>query len=178
MRPKTVVITPDFVDDAFAAEVVGLVPKKPNIGSDRNQFIRFGSAVPYKKGHVSDTIPSLFDRFRNSITFDSVVINEYYPDQWIAYHIDKIEGGPCIYIISLLSDAEMTFKFAKKPTCEEEKIIHSFSLPKNSLTMIKDDLRINWKHALRAKELRYSVVFRDSRQSHWADKNIKNEDYD
>lgn len=174
MLPDKLTIIKDFVSDDFAAEVIKLMPKKASIGKDRNQFIRFGSSVPYKKGHVSDTIPTIFDQFRDSIVFDSVVINEYYPGQWIAYHIDKIEGGPSVHIISLLSDAEMTFKFAKKGNPE----IHTVLLPKNSLSILEGDLRLNWKHALKATELRYSVVFRDSRQSNWLTNATLNEDYD
>jgi len=98
----------------------------------------------------------LFDRFREDIEFDSVTINEYMPGQRIDWHIDNLMAGPVIYVVSLLSDANLDFRYGG--TTE------SYLLPRYSLVKFGGDKRYKWEHSVIVKEKRYSIVFRNSKK--------------
>lgn len=149
-------IIPNYVDESFEQELLSIVPKKMQGGRMRNQVIRYGSSIPYPDRIVSSQIPEMFERFRDDIEFDSVTINEYMPGQEIWWHIDGLDGGPIIYVISLLSDADLLFK--------KDSEVLTFHVPRFSLTKFSDELRYEWKHYLKAENKRYSIVFRDSKK--------------
>lgn len=162
MNPGKIEIIKDFVDEEFEKAVISLMPEVQVSGKDRNQIRRYGSKIPYARGVVSPNIPDIFDRFREYFDFDSVTINEYYPKQWISYHIDKYTGGSVIRVISLLSDSDISFKLADPKSDPEKETVLKFNMPRFSLTSISDELRVKWMHSVAAKEQRYSVVFRNS----------------
>lgn len=156
MERTDIRIIENYVDSSFEEEVLKLVPKLPQITKDRNQILRWGNSVPYKDNIISEEIPKIFDRFRDDIVFDSVTINEYYPNQTIDWHIDRPAWLKSVHIISLLSDANLKFR---KGTSNI-----SYHIPRYSLTEFWGDLRYYWQHSLTAKEKRYSIVFRDSKK--------------
>lgn len=148
-------IIENYVDDNFFSKLIELIPTKEKISVHRNQILRYGSNVPYDHNIISEEIPDIFLDFKKDFDFDSVTINEYYPNQYIDWHIDQPKYGQPIIILSLLSDAVLEFRKDK------EKL--SFNIPKNSLTTIKDELRNEWEHSLRATKKRYSIIFRNSK---------------
>lgn len=149
-------ITNDYVDEEFENKIKLLVPELPKSRRERNQILRWGSSSPYKDSIVSSEIPEVFDRFIDVIDFDSVTVNEYYPGQTIDWHIDQPLWLKSVYIISLLSDADLKFK--------KDNEVVSFHLPRYSLVEFSGDLRYKWKHSLTATSKRYSVVFRSSKK--------------
>lgn len=130
-------------------------------GGVRSSIKRYGSSSPYKNQIVSTTIPDYLDNISTRIANEgllqtkpnSVSINTYYPGNAIAPHIDSLESGPIISILSLLSDATMVFT--------QDKEMFSVIVPRRSLLQLKDSIRYNWQHSiLPVSSKRYSVVFR------------------
>ena len=149
-----ITITPNFVDGAFEQEVLKLVPYVPQRGEHRNQVLRYGEHNEAYHKMVSDKIPDVFLPLKDKLSFDSVTINEYYPNQSIPWHIDFKDIGKTISIISLLSDADIHFLYGKEK--------QTYRLPRFSFVQFSGDLRYKWKHRVVARDKRYSVVFRDS----------------
>jgi hypothetical protein len=145
----------NYISFEQQCEILKLVPNKQKSGDERNQILRWGSAVPYTSGIISSEIPEVFNQLNCPIEFDSVGINEYHSGQELDYHFDLPACGPEIAILSLLNEAQFFFK--KKET------EFSFTLEPLSLCILKDELRWVWLHAVKAKSLRYSVVFRNSK---------------
>ena len=76
---------------------------------------------------------------------DQFIINEYLPGQGISAHIDCIPCfGNTIYSLSLGSGCNMVFTDPKT----NQKI--SYYLPQRSLLVLKDELRYEWKHEIKA----------------------------
>lgn len=129
----------------------------------RNSIKRYGSREPYFDNIVSSTIPphfsALCDRLlaQNFVEVrpDSVTVNEYYAGQIIKAHIDHIEAGPVITILSLASPAIMKFARGDKT--------FTVNLSPRSLTQMRGPIRYSWTHEIEpVPALRYSLVFRDS----------------
>lgn len=162
---KTIKIIENYISDKLEEEILSLIPNKPASGINRNQVIRYGSREPYNSHIKSETIPPIFKQF-TEFEFDSVTINEYFENQNIPYHIDKIGGGPDIVILNLLGGATIEFKKSqgrdsriRRPTDDYV----SFYMPRKSLVIISDELRYDWSHSVTATEKRYSIVFRNSK---------------
>ena len=155
MAPNKITIEPNFVDEEFEREVLNLVPTKSRNSILRNQVLRYGADKPYHDKIVSEKIPEIFEQFRNFFDFDSVTINEYFKGQHIGWHIDSMEGGVEVVIISLLSEAKLDFR-------EGEKTL-SFNIPRYSLTRFSEEIRTDWEHNTMAAERRISIVFRNSK---------------
>lgn len=76
---------------------------------------------------------------------DQFIINEYLPGQGISAHIDCVPCfGNTIFSLSLGSGCNMVFTDPKT----KEKI--SYYLPQRSLLVLKDELRYEWKHEIKA----------------------------
>lgn len=157
MQPEKIQIIEDYVDEEFVNKFLERFPIKEKRGRSRNTVRRFGSPIPYPGEIRSKNIPEMFDIFRKDITFDSVTINEYHKGQIIGWHVDDVKGGPEIYVLALLSDANLDFRLVAD---KKQKV--SYRVPKNSLTIISGALRYDWEHYLEAEDTRYSVVFRNS----------------
>ena len=83
----------------------------------------------------------------------SITINVYDKGYSISPHIDRIEYGPVVTILSILSDAELVLLNNSK------KI--NISLPPRSVIQLKGEYRNIWKHSiLPVKAKRISIVFR------------------
>ena len=146
-------IIENFVDQNFEDEIIKMIPEKISKTKDRNQVIRYGTRRPYPSDIKSDIIPDLFLSIKD-IKFDSVTINEYKAGQKIDWHIDRVDAGNDIYIISLLSTAVLKFR--------KDNEVKEFPLPRYSLAIMSDELRYEWEHGLFAPLDRISVVFRNS----------------
>lgn len=158
------ILIPDFLTEDDEANIVSNIPESKihKRSSQRNSIKRFGSNVPYKNQIESNTIPDFLDQIAQKIVDaglltikpNSVSINEYLTGNAIEPHIDSIESGPIITIVSLLSDATMVLANGKEK--------HEIIVPKQSILQLKDDIRYKWTHAiLPVKNKRYSIVFRN-----------------
>lgn len=160
---KGLVLCPDFLTVSEELDIESHIPKSPKLNQHtRNSIKRYGSDIPYKNQIESTTIPEYLDNLSNKIVEygflslkpNSISINEYLTGNAIAPHIDSLESGPIITIVSLLSDAMMEFSIAD--------IKHTILVPARSLIQLKDEIRFKWKHAiLPVKFKRYSIVFRN-----------------
>jgi alkylated DNA repair dioxygenase AlkB len=130
----------------------------------RNSIRRFGSHIPYKSHIISNEIPEYFyfllERIVSSNLLenkpDSISVNEYFEGQQILPHIDSKSSGSIISILSLKSDAVMSFTKNK----EKEILV---DVPAKSMIQLKNEIRYDWNHAIKpVKDLRYSIVFRCS----------------
>lgn len=160
---KGLVLVNNFLDEQEELRVLSNIPETPIINKQtRNSIRRYGSKIPYKNQIESDTIPDYLDKLCDKI-FDagylttkpnSVSINEYLSGNSISPHIDSLESGKIITILSLLSEATMVFSM--------NNIKHSVNILPRSLIQLKDEIRYKWKHAiLPVKHKRYSIVFRN-----------------
>lgn len=155
MKPELTYIE-DFISEKDEKEILKLVSRKDKNGTDRNQIIRYGSRIPYGPHTVSETIPDIFHTLNIPHPFDSVTINEYYEGQSIDYHFDSPRGGDIISVISLLGKGDLLFKNNKNHVLK-------YNLKPRSLSIMKDELRWEYQHSAIAHEMRYSIVFRDSK---------------
>lgn len=160
---KGLVVIDQFLTEQEENEVLENILPTPSINKHtRNSIKRYGSKEPYKNQIESTTIPDYLERLCVKIVNrgfldikpNSVSINEYLTGNSIAPHIDSLESGKVISIISLLSDAEMVFSFGN--------IQDTIQIPRRSLIQLKDEIRYKWKHSiLPVKSKRYSIVFRN-----------------
>jgi alkylated DNA repair dioxygenase AlkB len=155
-------ITPEE-EAALIPHVKAAAPDKQRKVPVRNSIRRYGSREPYFDNLVSEVIPEYFFRlcrrlFEHKLVDalpDSVTVNEYYAGQTITPHIDHVDAGPVITILSLASPATMRFSLSGQNFDVE--------LPARSLVQMRNQIRYNWQHEiLPVPDLRYSLVFRDS----------------
>jgi alkylated DNA repair dioxygenase AlkB len=68
-------------------------------------------------------------------------------------HIDRVDAGPVITVLSLLSDAKLILTYGTK-----REVI---TLPSRSVIQLKGIYRTHWKHSIeRLEHKRISIVFR------------------
>lgn len=157
----------DFItaeeEQALLAQIRGDNPTQKRKVTLRNTIQRYGSREPYFDNIVSSTIPAylgvLCDRLVDtgllSERADSVTINEYYEGQTISPHIDHVNAGPVITILSLGAPAIMVFA--------KDKERFEVELPPRSITQMRKQIRYGWTHEIKpVPALRYSLVFRNS----------------
>lgn len=160
---KGLVLVENFLTHQEELDILSHIPETISVNKHtRNSIRRYGSKMPYKNQIESEVIPDYLDRLSQKI-FDtgylvvkpnSVSINEYLTGNAIAPHIDSIESGSIISIISLLSEATMCFSLNNKE--------YTVVIQPRSLIQLKDEIRYKWKHAiLPVKNKRYSIVFRN-----------------
>ena len=95
----------------------------------------------------------LIDKKILNVLPEDVSINIYYPGNKMVPHIDKIDAGPVITILSLLSDANLILSYSSK----KEIVL----LPSRSVIQLKDKYRTHWKHSIeKVNDKRISIVFR------------------
>jgi len=95
----------------------------------------------------------LIDKKILDVLPEDVSINIYYPGNKMLPHIDKIDAGPVITILSLLSDANLILTYGSK----KEIVL----LPSRSVIQLKDKYRTHWKHSIeKVNDKRISIVFR------------------
>lgn len=160
---KGLVLVENFLTHQEELNILSHIPETMPIHKHtRNSIRRYGSKTPYRNQIESETIPDYLDLLCQKI-FDtgylvvrpnSVSINEYLIGNAIAPHIDSMESGSIISIISLLSEATMCFSLNN----EEYTVL----IQPRSLIQLKDEIRYKWKHSiLPVKNKRYSIVFRN-----------------
>jgi len=145
-------------------EEIDLLDKLSNeqgIKTNSRTLIRYGNSVygNDKLDPIPEYLLDLSNKLINRKVLDAlpkdITINTYYPGDSIPAHIDKIEAGPVITILSLLSDATLILTYGSK----KEKIL----LPSRSVIQLKGVYRTHWKHSIeKLKDKRISIVFRQT----------------
>jgi alkylated DNA repair dioxygenase AlkB len=160
-------LLPEFISANEEAELLAQInkvaPSRQKKVPMRNSIRRYGSSEPYFDNVVSPTIPDHFLSLCQRLVEqklvaampDSVTVNEYYAGQVIKAHVDRINAGPVITILSLGSPAVMEFARGDQQ--------FSVKLFPRGLVQLRNEIRYDWTHAIApVPGLRYSLVFRDS----------------
>lgn len=149
-----ITIIKNFITEKQESEILNIIPKPiKNETNERNNVYRYGNSKPYINGHISNDIPKVFKTLGIE-GFDSVTINEYFPNQKLNFHVDSEFAGEQIVVLSLLGEADIDFEN------KTNKEIKNYLIERRSLYVFEGDMRWNWRHRAISKNLRYSVVFR------------------
>ncbi len=142
-------------------ELLNALVEAENKGTEINNrlALRYGKSIysstelePIPK-YLLDLCYKLIDKKILNALPEDVSINIYYPGNKMLPHIDKIDAGPVITILSLLSDTNLILSYGSK-----KEIV---SLPSRSVVQLKDKYRTHWKHSIeKVKDKRISIVFR------------------
>jgi alkylated DNA repair dioxygenase AlkB len=162
-------LLPDFISVEEEAALLPVIvhPKSRIVNpalTGRNCIQRYGSRVPYNNYMVSAEIPEHFARLCQRLVDlnlvpllpDSVTVNEYLQGQVIQPHIDALDGGTVITVLSCGHSADMVFRHNEE--------CYTVTLPPRSLVQLRGDLRYKWTHEIKpVASTRYSLVFRCSK---------------
>jgi hypothetical protein len=148
---------PEYISHEQELSLINLMPQKDNSGGvERNNFVRWGCPTPYSSNIIGNEIPEAIRKLNVPFDYDSVSMNEYHGGQKLDFHHDLPYSGNKIYVLSLLSSANLYFKW--KDT--QFKVV----LERRSLCVLQDELRWVWMHCATAESHRYSIVFRNSKE--------------
>jgi alkylated DNA repair dioxygenase AlkB len=158
MMPTPILNVISIEEELLLLEFLAKTEKDSKLSNDRN-VIRYGNSVYGNEilNPIPDYLLSLIYKLIDQKILDAlpedVTVNTYYPGNKIIPHIDKIDAGPVITVLSLLSDAKLILTYGTK----KEVII----LPSRSVIQLKDLYRTHWKHSIEKLEhKRISIVFR------------------
>lgn len=151
----------DVISIEEETELLNALVEAENKGTEINNriAIRYGNSIygntelePIPK-YLFDLCNKLIDKKILDVLPEDVSINIYYPGNKMVPHIDKVDAGPVITILSLLSNANLILTYGAK-----KKIV---LLPSRSVVQLKDKYRTHWKHSIeKIKDKRISIVFR------------------
>ncbi|XWV26881.1 2Og-Fe(II) oxygenase [Tupanvirus soda lake] len=95
------------------------------------------------------------DKIIKNAKFDQVIINEYEPEQQIAYHTDHVKlFGPIVACITVGQTVPINFKLSDT--------IKTINIEEGSMYIMTGDARYKWQHGLKnnSDENRYSITYR------------------
>ena len=151
----------DVISVEEETELLNALVEAENKGTEINNriAIRYGNSIygntklePIPK-YLFDLCNKLIDKKILDVLPEDVSINIYYPGNKMVPHIDKLDAGPVITILSLLSDTNLILTYGAK----KEIVL----LPSRSVVQLKDKYRTHWKHSIeKIKDKRISIVFR------------------
>jgi alkylated DNA repair dioxygenase AlkB len=151
----------DILSIKEESELLDKLLSEHGVKSNSRTLLRYGNSVygNTKLDPIPEYLLELINKLINKKVLDSfpedVTINTYYPGDSIPAHIDKIDAGPVITILSLLSEAKLTLTYGLK-----KEII---TLPSRSIIQLKGVYRTHWKHSIeKLKQKRISIVFRQT----------------
>jgi alkylated DNA repair dioxygenase AlkB len=142
-------------------ELLNALVEAENKGTEINNriAIRYGNSIYGNEklepipNYLLDLCNKLIDKKILDVLPEDISINIYYPGNKMVPHIDKLDAGPVITILSLLSDANLILSYGAK----KEIVL----LPSRSVVQLKDKYRTHWKHSIeKIKNKRISIVFR------------------
>lgn len=149
----------NFITDEEELELVKLINpdkiiyNKVQLNVNKFRFITYNELINNINYEVLHNL-LIKIKAQFNIELNHVIINEYYKGQGILEHIDSLKYGNDIFIISLLSPCDITFK--------NKTIIKKITLNKQSLLYFHDDYRYNYTHKItNINEQRLSIVFRN-----------------
>ena len=149
----------DILSIEEESELLDKLLSEHSVKSNSRTLLRYGNSV-YGNDKL-DPIPEYLLELSNKLIdkkiLDSlpedITINTYYPGDSIPAHIDKIDAGPVITILSLLSEAKLILSYGSKKE----------NIPSRSIIQLKGVYRTHWKHSIeKLKQKRISIVFRQT----------------
>jgi alkylated DNA repair dioxygenase AlkB len=158
MVPAPILNVISIEEELALLESLAKAEEDSKVSNDRT-LVRYGNSIySHTKlepipDYLLDLSNKLIDKKILDVLPEDVSINIYYPGNKMVPHIDKIDAGPVITILSLLSDANLILTYGSK-----KEII---SLPSRSVVQLKDKYRTHWKHSIeKVNDKRISIVFR------------------
>ena len=151
----------DVISVEEETELLNALVEAENKGTEINNRIgiRYGNSIYGNSelkpipNYLLNLCNKLIDKKILDVLPEDISINIYYPGNKMVPHIDKIDAGPVITILSLLSDANLILSYGSK-----KEIV---SLPSRSVVQLKDKYRTHWKHSIeKVNDKRISIVFR------------------
>ena len=151
----------DVISVEEETELLNALVEAENKGTEINNRIgiRYGNSIYGNSelkpipNYLLNLCNKLIDKKILDVLPEDVSINIYYPGNKMLPHIDKIDAGPVITILSLLSDANLILTYGSK----KEIVL----LPSRSVIQLKDKYRTHWKHSIeKVNDKRISIVFR------------------
>lgn len=150
-------VTP-LEEDALCAEVLKATR---GMRAAARRAVRYGPFQPYNHGVLRPQIPAWLDVLVQRLWHEGFMktpaqnaqINLYAPGQGLAAHIDTVEAGDEIAVLSLMHHARMRWTFDERAEVRD--------MPARSLVLMRGARRWQWKHeVLPVDETRVSIVFR------------------
>lgn len=149
---------PHFISSEAEAALIQMIDQQPWITDLRRRVQHYGYRYDYKArglasdlylGHIPAWLHPYCQQLQSEGHFtqipDQVIVNEYLPGQGIASHTDCIPCfGDTIASISLGSGCQMDFESGKKRT--------SYYLEPQSLLVLSNEARYQWKHGIAARK--------------------------
>jgi alkylated DNA repair dioxygenase AlkB len=139
-------------------ESLAKAEKDSKVSNDRT-LVRYGNSIYGNEkldpipGYLLDLCHRLIDQKILDALPEDVTVNTYYPGNKMVAHIDRVDAGPVITVLSLLSDAKLILTYGTK-----REVI---TLPSRSVIQLKGIYRTHWKHSIeRLEHKRISIVFR------------------
>ena len=162
MKPPGLTLIHDYISAATERDLLTPIStalslsKEKGSGTDRSRIIRLGWGYDRPHKWLGDIPAWLTQPIPNSALFNSMTLNEYLPGRGIRPHIDSLDFGDQIVILSLGASAAMRFSKAGQEDYDLE-------LPSRSMLILQDKARYDFQHSvlpIAGKEIRYSIVFR------------------
>ena len=139
-------------------ESLAKAEKDSKVSNDRT-LVRYGNSIYGNEkldpipGYLLDLCHRLIDQKILDALPEDVTVNTYYLGNKMVAHIDRVDAGPVITVLSLLSDAKLILTYGTK-----REVI---TLPSRSVIQLKGVYRTHWKHSIeRLEHKRISIVFR------------------
>ena len=139
-------------------ESLAKAEKDSKVSNDRT-LVRYGNSIYGNEeldpipDYLLDLCHRLIDQKILDALPEDVTVNTYYPGNKMVAHIDRVDAGPVITVLSLLSDAKLILTYGTK-----REVI---TLPSRSVIQLKGIYRTHWKHSIeRLEHKRISIVFR------------------
>lgn len=152
-------LTENFIDEAQEAELLRhitaeMIGKPANNNGLRSRICRWGFDYKDKDIWLALAPAWLYPKPELG-EFESVTVNQYLPGCRIAPHVDSLNFGSPILILSLGNDAQFCLHPPEHP-------IVKITLPRRSLASMSGEVRFVWEHSIeKVKDAtRYSIVYR------------------
>jgi alkylated DNA repair dioxygenase AlkB len=145
-------------EELVLLESLAKAEKDSKVSNDRT-LVRYGNSIYGNEkldpipDYLLDLCHKLIDQEILDALPEDVTVNTYYPGNKMVAHIDRVDAGPVITVLSLLSDAKLILTYGTK-----REVI---TLPSRSVIQLKGIYRTHWKHSIeRLEHKRISIVFR------------------
>jgi alkylated DNA repair dioxygenase AlkB len=146
-----------FISEEEEKQILDSIVKSPDYkhrGNYRNSIKLF--VLSDNKSPIYNICARMLENKLIKSMPKSIIVNEYFPNQTIEYHIDNEKLGSIIAILSLLSDTKLLFK----TDLSNEDIEKPMN--RRSLIVLEGTARYKWQHSIPILEQkRYSLVFRN-----------------
>lgn len=149
--PEGLALQLDVITPEKEAEIIGWLDSQQWSNELSRRTQHFGYTYDYKRKDINPGVPmqgpilEIAQMLERAGLMKPVqcIVNEYYRNQGIAPHIDKLTFGPTIIGLSIGSDGVMVF----------ERGTERFEcfLPRRSVVMLTKAARYDWKHSLEKK---------------------------